>query len=293
MRKFGKMGMGGLRLSGFGNSQITTLFPLWGLGGLRVGGMFFLVFCSFISNAQNFPEPPGRLVADYSGTLRQIEINALETKLRAFEDSTSNQLAVVLLSSIGDYEVADYAVRLAKKWGIGTKKHDNGILLLAAIQDRAVTIQTGYGMEGALPDIIAYRIIQNEIKPAFRQGDYFGGIDKATDAIIAQTKGEYKAEPKVRERNPQGSGGSLIVVIIVVFVIFLMSKSNGGNGRRRGNMMSGRGSSDIFWWTLMSGMGKGSSGGGFGGGGFGGGSGGGFGGFGGGGFGGGGASGRW
>jgi len=255
---------------------------------LGIRGMVFLTFCFLLSNAQNFPEPPGRLVADYTGTLSQSEVNALETKLRAFEDSTSNQLAVVLVATIGDYDVADYAVRLAKKWGIGTKKHNNGILLLAAIQDRAVTIQTGYGMEGVLPDIIAYRIIQNEIKPAFRQGDYFGGLHKATDAIIAHTKGEYRAEPKARERNP-GRGGSLIVVLVVVLIIALMSRKNGG-GRRRGNMMSGRGSSDIFWWTLMSGMGKGSSGGGFGGGGFGGGS---FGGFGGGGFGGGGASGRW
>jgi len=278
---------------GFRN-QSCWFFPVLGFPGIRVSRFFaFLLFnfCSFVSNAQNFPEPPDRLVADYTGTLRQSELNALETKLRAFEDSTSSQLALVLVSTTDGYEVADYAVRLAKKWGIGTKKHDNGILVLAAIRDRAVTIQTGYGMEGVLPDIIAYRIIQNEIKPAFRRGDYFGGLDKATNAIIAQTKGEYKADPKARERNP-GRGGSLAVVIVVILVIALLSRNNGGNGRRRGNMMSGRGSSDIFWWTLMNGMGRGSSGGGFGGG-FGGGSSGGFGGFGGGGFGGGGASGRW
>jgi len=254
---------------------------------LRLHIIAVLFFSFFISNAQHLPDAPDRLVADYTGTLRQSEISALEQKLRAFEDSTSNQIAVVLVATTDGYDVADYAVRLANKWGIGSKKHNNGILLLAAIRDRAVTIQTGYGMEGALPDVIAYRIIQNEIKPAFRQRDYFGGLNRATDAIISHTKGEYTADPKARTRE-SGRGGSLVVIIIVVIVIALLSR-NGGGGRRRGNMMSGRGSSDVFWWTLLNDLGRGGSGGG----GFGGGSGGGFGGFGGGSFGGGGASGRW
>lgn len=250
-----------------------------------------------IARAQNLPEAPNHLVTDYTGTLSSGEINMLEQKLLSFEDSTSTQIAVVLIPTTDGYEVGDYAVRLAKKWGVGGKKYNNGILLLAAIDDRAVTIQTGYGMEGALPDVIAYRIIQNEIKPSFRQEDYFGGLNKATDAIIAYTKGEYKADPKDQTRS-EGGGIPLVVIFIIIFVILsLLSKNRGGGGGRGGNVMTGKGASDIFWWTLLNNLGKGGFGGGSGGGGFGGGFGGGgsggFGGFGGGGFGGGGASGKW
>ena len=246
--------------------------------------------------AQSIPDAPNRLVSDYTGTLSKGEQDALEAKLLAFEDSTSNQIAVVLVRSTDGYEVGDYAVRLAKKWGVGGKKYNNGIVLLAAIDDRSVTIQTGYGMEGVVPDVIAYRIIQNEIKPYFREQNYYKGLDKATDAIISYTKGEYKADPK--ERDEDGGGGSIIFgIIVIVVIITLISKNNGGgNGRGGGRVMTGKGASDIFWWTLLNNMGRGGNGGGGGfGGGFGGGSsgGGGFGGFGGGGFGGGGASGRW
>jgi len=251
----------------------------------------FTVLTRVVVWAQDFPATPNTLVNDYTQTLSASQVQQLERKLVAFDDSTSTQIAVVIMKSTGQYDIADYGVRLAQRWGIGGKEHDNGILLLVALGDRAVTIQTGYGVEGAVPDAIAYRIIENEIKPAFRQGDYFSGIDRATDALIAYTKGEYSAPPR-KERGGGGGMGSLfLIVIIVVVVIALFSR--GGGGRGGGRVMGGRGASDLLWWTLLSGLGRGGSGGGgFGGGGFGGG-GGGFGGFGGGGFGGGGASGRW
>ncbi|MEC3880015.1 TPM domain-containing protein [Parapedobacter sp. 10938] len=243
------------------------------------------------TSAQDFPATPSTLVNDYTNTLSPADVAQLERKLVAFDDSTSTQIAVVVMQSTGQYEIADYAVRLAQQWGIGGKEHDNGILLLVALGDRAVTIQTGYGVEGAVPDAIAYRIIENEIKPAFRQGDYATGINRATDALIAYTKGEYKAAPK-KEQGKGGGFGSLIFIVIIVVVAIAMSGRGGGGGG--GRVMGGRGASDLLWWTLLSGMGRGGRGGGFGGGGGGfGGGGGGFGGFGGGGFGGGGASGSW
>lgn len=247
-----------------------------------------LLLCMGTVQAQDFPARPNRLVNDYTNTLAAAQVQQLERKLVAFDDSTSTQLAVVVMQSTGQYDIADYGVRLAQHWGIGGKENNNGILLLVALGDRAVTIQTGYGVEGAVPDAIAYRIIENEIKPAFRQGDYFSGIDRATDALMAYTKGEYKAPPK---KDGGGGGGSIILIlIIIVVVVSLFGRGGGGGGGRK--VMGGRGASDLLWWTLLSGMGRGGSGGGFGGG-FGGGGGGGFGGFGGGGFGGGGASGRW
>ena len=253
-----------------------------------IGCLFLLMLSSFFSvYAQNIPDPPNNLVTDYTGTLSRSETQALERKLLAFEDSTSTQIAVVLIRTTDGYDVADYAVRLGQKWGVGGKKYNNGIVLLAALDDRAVTIQTGYGMEGVLPDIIAHRIIQHEIRPYFSRQQYYQGLESATNAIIAYTKGEYKADP--RERQEKGDGVPVILIIIVIVVLISLF-SKGGGGGRGGRVMTGRGASDVFWWTLLNGMGR--SGGG-GSGGFGGGGGGGFGGFGGGGFGGGGASGRW
>ena len=248
--------------------------------------VFLLVTGLFsVAGAQDFPVRPNRLVNDYTHTLSDVQISQLERKLVTFDDSTSTQIAVVIMQSTGGYDIADYGVRLAQQWGIGSEQHDNGILLLVALGDRAVTIQTGYGVEGAVPDAIAFRIIENEIKPAFRQGDYYTGIDRATDALIAYTKGEYKADPK--QGDGGGGLGALVFIIILVIIVISISGRGGGGGR----VMDRRGGSDLLWWTLLSGMGRG-NGGGFGGGGsFGGG--GGFGGFGGGGFGGGGASGRW
>ena len=231
--------------------------------------------------AQKFPEKPNRLVNDYTQTLSTEEANALEQKLLAFNDSTSTQIAVVLINDLEGYDVADYAVRLAEKWGIGQAKKNNGIILLASVGDRKVTIQTGYGMEGALPDAIARRIIELAVKPNFKQGNYFQGLDQATDAIIAYTKGEFKSESS--SKKGRGSFPMGLIVIIIMIIVVVAKKIGGGDN---GQVISGRGASSPFWWLLM-------GGGGHGGGGYSGGDGGGFGGFGGGSFGGGGASGDW
>lgn len=260
----------------------------------KVLSIFFLaiLFVLPLSGGQELPEAPSSLVTDYTQTLSQAEIQSLEHKLLAFEDTTSTQIAVVIMASTGAYDIADYGVRLAQEWGVGNKKYDNGILLLVALEDRAVTIQTGYGLEGAIPDIIAHRIIQNEITPAFRQQAYYEGIDQATNAIISYSKGEYD-EHSSKERGRKPFPRALLVLVFIA-IIAIISRNKGGGGKGGGRIMGGRGSSSIFWWALLNGgrgSNRGGRGGGFGGGSFGGG--GGFGGFGGGGFGGGGASGRW
>ncbi|WP_293912681.1 MULTISPECIES: TPM domain-containing protein [unclassified Sphingobacterium] len=255
--------------------------------------LFFMLLLR--AGAQDFPATPNRLVNDYTNTLNSTQVQELERKLLAFEDSTSIQIAVVVMNTTGDYDIADYAVRLGQKWGVGNKKYNNGILLLVALGDRAVTIQTGYGIEGAVPDAIAYRIIENEIKPAFRQRDYYTGIDRATSALISYTKGEYRSDPSDRTQGQPSGGGILKIIIFVVIVIIVLAarKGGGGGGNGGGRVIGGRGANDLIWWTLLNGMLGGGGRGGSSGGDFGGGGGGGFGGFGGGGFGGGGASGRW
>ncbi|MDF2156558.1 TPM domain-containing protein [Algoriphagus sp. CAU 1675] len=247
--------------------------------------------------AQDFPPVPNppRLVNDYTGTLSAQEANRLEQKLVAYSDSTSTQIAIVLMRSVGQYDISDYAFQLGDLWGIGGK-NDNGILILGAMEDRKVFIATGYGMEGVVPDALAKRIVSNLIIPNFKMESYFEGLDQATDMIIKLASGEYQAEEVVSDGN-QGGGFLILLIFLILFVILPLIKNRKDND----NHMGGKGGGIDLWTTIMlANMLKGgnrgkygdfsSGGGSFGG--FGGG-GGGFGGFGGGSFGGGGAGGSW
>jgi uncharacterized protein len=243
---------------------------------------FGFTLCVIAAIAQDFPERSNTLVTDYTNTLNPADKQRLETKLVAFNDSTSTQIAVVILKSIGNYDINDYGVQLLRKWGIGQKDKNNGVLVLVAIGDRRMSIQTGYGAEGALPDIVTQDIIQNDLKPHFKQGDYYGGLDAGTNSIIKAMKGEYKAAKKQKQSNG-GPAGFIVIVIIVVILILVFRNRGGGGGRQ---IIGRRGGASPFWWFLAGNMlgGGGRSGGGGGGG---------FGGFGGGSGGGGGSSGSW
>lgn len=250
---------------------------------------FLLIILSVAGFAQDFPAKPNKLVNDYTGTLTTEQIQRLEQKLVAFDDSTSIQVAIAILKSVGEYDINDYALQLGRAWGVGTKGKDNGVMIVVALGDRKISIQTGYGVEGVLPDMYTRRIIENDIKPHFKAGAYFDGLDAGTNAIIALSKGEYKNDkPKVSKRGSGGSG-IIAIIIIVVVVIILLKKGGGGGGGSQ--VIGGRGVADALFWSMLLGGGRGSGGGG----GWGGGSsgGGGFGGFGGGSFGGGGSSGSW
>jgi uncharacterized protein len=247
----------------------------------------FLSFASLFSFAQDFPAKPDKLVNDYTRTLSSAQIQQLEQKLVAFDDSTSTQIVVAIVKSVGDYDVNEYALELGRKWGVGSAGKNNGIVILVALGDRKISIQTGYGLEGVLPDIYAKRIIENDIKPYFKSGDYYAGLESGTDAIIKYTKGEYKNDkPKAKG----GGGISSIFIILVIIVVIIIIVKKGGRGGGGSQVIGGRGVADALFWSMLLGGGR-SSGGGWGGGGSSGG--GGFGGFGGGSFGGGGSSGSW
>lgn len=254
---------------------------------------FLLILSTGRLFAQDLPEKPSKLVNDYTGTLSASQLQQLENKLVAFDDTTSTQIAIAIVKSVGDYDINDYTLQLGRKWGVGGEKKNNGVMIVVALGDRKISIQTGYGIEGALPDVYTNRIIENDIKPAFKAGDYFAGLDAGTNSIIKLVKGEYKADAPKRGKKDNGSAIPFLVIIIVIIIIIIKRGGGGGGGRQ---VMGGRGVADaLFWSMLFSGGGRG-SGGGFGGGSFGGGSGGGgggFGGFGGGSFGGGGSSGSW
>jgi uncharacterized protein len=277
------------------------MLPLW--MAIKPIIMFkkIIVFVGFLVAAlsvfaQELPPKSNTLVTDYTNTLTAEQKQRLEDKLVAFADSSSTQIAVVMIHSIGDYDVNEYAQKLGRAWGIGQKDKNNGIVVLVALDDRKMSIQTGYGVEGALPDIITQQIRVNDMNPRFKAGDYYGGLDAGTDDIIKYTKGEYKPEKKARQaKDDGGSPVGFIVIIVVVILIMVLRKRGGGGGG--GQVIGSRGGASPFWWLLAgSALGRGSnSSGGWGGfsGGGGSGGGGGFGGFGGGSFGGGGSGGSW
>lgn len=247
-----------------------------------------LILLSGLNHAQNVipakPDPP-RLVNDFTATLSPAEIQNLESKLVAFNDSTSVQIAVVVVSTLDGYDEADYAQQLGEKWGVGGSKFDNGFVILvkpkSGSESGKVFIATGYGVEQFVPDATAVTIVNNEMIPRFKQNDYYGAIDAATSVIMSLVKGEFKAD-SYSKKHKQGSPIAFIIIIIII-IIFLLSRNN-NNGRTINR--SGTGGMLFFPWMMGGGSGS-SGGGGFGGGG------GGFGGFGGGSFGGGGAGGSW
>jgi uncharacterized membrane protein YgcG len=149
------------------------------------------------------PNPP-RLVNDFANVLTPAQEQALESKLVAYDDSTSNQVAIITITSTGDYEIGEVALEVLRQWGVGGQAgKDNGVVLLAAINDRKIYIATGYGLEGAIPDITAKNIIENDIIPQFRQdseGNYYRGLDEATNSIIAAAAGEYRAPADIENQ---------------------------------------------------------------------------------------------
>lgn len=236
------------------------------------------------------PQPP-RLVSDLAGILQPDQVQALEQKLVAYNDSTSSQIAIVTVPDLGGSDIFSYAQKLFQDWGIGQKGKDNGILILVALQEHQARIQTGSGMEGAVPDALAKRIINYRLIPAFREQQYYQGLDQATDDLFKLLKGEYKADPdqgQQGDRDSSGSGWGFWVIIGVLVLVFLF-RSRGGGGRGRGGIGGGF-VPPIVFGDFSGSRGVFGGGGGWGGGG---GGGGGFGGFGGGSSGGGGASGSW
>lgn len=260
--------------------------------------LYILIFAGVKTFAIDYPARPNppRLVNDLTGTLSSEEANALEQKLVRFNDSTSIQIAVVMLTSLDGYPIEQYATELGEKWGVGEKKSNNGVMLLVSMKEHQITIATGYGLEGAMPDALCRRIIENDIKPNFKEGQYYQGLDAGINQMIALSKGEYKATPTRKSRQ---QGPSIYSIFFILF-IFIMIMAFKVRSVRRYSLLNGI-PFFVAWQLLNAASGRSSgrwsdfNGGGFGGG-FGGGGdsgGGGFGGFGGGSFGGGGASGSW
>ena len=241
--------------------------------------LIFLLGFSHIGYANKVIPPKGnKLVHDIANVLQPHEESQLEQKLRAYNDSTSTQIVLYLDNSLDGESMEHFTVQLAQEWGIGQEGKDNGVLIYAAMQDRKIRIETGYGIEHLLTDALSRRIIENVIKPNFRVENYYNGLDETTSIIIDIMSGEYQGEPNTGGKIPIG----LIIFLIILFIILITSAKKGGKGGG-GYYRGGRYRGGGYLGPMSGGLG----------GGFGGSGGGGFGGFGGGGFGGGGASGGW
>jgi len=246
---------------------------------------FILLLVGVIAHAQDIPIPPRpnppKLVNDLADKLTPDQEFALERKLVAYDDSTSNQITVVILNNLSGYEPEVFATELGEKWGVGGAQFDNGIVILVSFgnenESRKAFIAVGRGLEGAIPDMTAGQIYEDILVPSLRSENYYSAFDRATDALIQAAAGEYKAPANYRNRG-RGKGLSLGKLIIGIIIFFFIMSMFGGGGRG-GGYMSRRGYRGFGGPVFFPG--------GFGG------SGGGFGGFGGGSFGGGGAGGNW
>jgi uncharacterized protein len=254
---------------------------------------FYIAFtvCCINIFAQNLPTRPTpvKFVNDYTGTLTDEQMQVLEPKLFELAKNTSTEIVVVIVPSTDGITIADYNVDLIRKWQVGSKKNNNGVILLISKNDRKLDITVGYGLEGSLTDATALSIINDVIVPQFKGGDYYRGVSDGVDAIMQAVQGKYT--DKRNSPQSRNEAGSFIFIFIFIFILAMVfvSKNGGGNGGAYMSRRGQRGIADAIFWNTVLGGGGGSGGGGWsdsGGGG-------GFGSFGGGSGGGGGASGSW
>lgn len=249
---------------------------------------------------------PQRLVNDLAGVFTDAQLSSLERRLVAFDDTTSNQIAVVTLSDLGGDDIGLLAAEIGEKWGVGREKSNNGIVMLikpkTSSSSGKVFISVGYGLEGAIPDAITKRIVEREMIPHLQNGnDYYSAVNAALDVLMPLACGEISEKDYDDDAGEFALAMLVLFFLAVAFLLFVAASSNGGSTNigsgNKGHHLdlwdiivlsnmfgsgSGSGSSS---WGGSSGRGSGGFGGGFGGGGFGG--------FGGGHFGGAGAGGSW
>lgn len=233
-----------------------------------------LAVCCTAFAAEVVPPAPARYFNDYANVVSSATATRLNTTLENFERESSSQVVVAIFSKMqSDSSIEDYTVRVAQSWKVGQKAKDNGAVLFVFIQDRKMFLQVGYGLEGVLPDAICKRIIEDEIKPGFKAGNYDAGLSAGVTAILAATKGEYKGTGRT-VASPNGSPKGMInhiepkavffiLFFIVVIILAFRNRGHGGYYSHGGWSSSGGG------WSSGGGGGGGFSGGGgsFGGGG--------------------------
>lgn len=258
---------------------------------MKIKSKHILVVAGILLSLVSFAIPnrpsPQRLVNDYADLFTAQQEAQLERVLVDFDDTTSNQITVVTVKDLEGYSASEYATRIGLDWQVGSEKFDNGIILLVKPKTSdsygEVFIAVGYGLEGAIPDAYAKRIIDNQLIPHFQNNDYFGGVESACEVLMKLASGEI-SDPREMEEEVDALS-VIIFLVFIAFLFFIVIRFNKDDGKNGGSGGSG-GRRTVYTGPIII---SGGRSGGFGGGS----SGGGFGGFGGGSFGGGGAGGRW
>jgi uncharacterized protein len=189
------------------------MFPRW----LALPAFSLLLILGFGAHAEVAIPPLRSPVTDLTGTLTPEQSATLEQQLRAFEAKQGSQIAVLIVPTTQPETIQQYSFRVAEAWQLGRRGVNDGVLLAIAKDDRAVWIQVGYGLEGALPDVLANRIVEQVIRPRFRSGDFFGGIREAIERMIALIEGEPLPEPAQSQRGVP-AGSALPLLLLLVFV---------------------------------------------------------------------------
>ena len=234
----------------------------------------FYISVSVLANSQNFdflPSQPSGMVNDYADMLSTNEEYNLEQKLSSYRDTTSNVIVIAIINSLEGYSREEVATELMNNWRIWEGERYNGVLILISKTDRELKIEIGYGLEGAIPDAMANRIVQDILIPNLRNGSVYQGLDNATNAIIQLASGEYEGVGKNYSRSSNTNNDFPVDVLIIIGIIIIYLVSKGGKPRGGKRTI---GADDvieaIFWSQIFGGSrSRGSS---FGGGGFGGGS---------------------
>jgi uncharacterized protein len=214
--------------------------------------------------AEVIPPKPDRYFNDYAGVVPKAAADRFNEQLAQFERETSDQVVVAVFPKMqSDSSTEDYAQRVAQSWGVGQKGQRNGVAVLVFIADRKMSIQVGYGLEGALPDITAYDIRANHIQPYFRNDDYEGGLATGIDLIFKAIRGEYKGSGKTVAEQQRG-GGAFKLLPFLIFIILLIIISR-VTRRLGGYSYSSRGGGPVFiptggGWSSGGGGGGGFSG---------------------------------
>lgn len=210
--------------------------------------VFLVLMTISVSPAQMTIPTLDQRVTDFTNTLTYTEWNALQSRLKNFEDSTSTQIAVLLVGSLNGQPIEDYSIRVFEKNKIGQKGKDNGVLIVVAKDDRLIRIDVGYGLEGALTDAVTSQIIDREIKPYFVKGNIYAGLSNGITTIMAATAGEYHVDTSGRAAPSIAAAMLLVLFAMLLFIFFPMLAA-----RRKYVVGSGR-------WVYHSGWGVGSGG---------------------------------
>ena len=225
----------------------------------RCCAILVLAFCFRLFADEVIPPTPAAYFNDYAGVVSAGTAAQLDQTLEDFERQNSEQIVVAVFPKMqSDSSIEDYTVRVARSWQVGQKDKNNGAVLFVFIQDHKMFLQVGYGLEGVLPDALCKRIIDEQISPRFKAGDFDGGLTAGVQSILAATKGEYKGTGATvsDSRRPYGSSspflgfGFIVLIVIVIFFVrgsgmflpwLLLSSSGSSRGWGGGGFSSGGG----------------------------------------------------